>query len=116
MTVRDKRRFERVPIPQGANVRITTTGGRDLGPVLVLGHGGMLVATEEKFPRGKMCKLVLTDEAHGIATPIVAQQRYRLPARHAFKFVRLSAEAAVDIGVILGAQLGRKRTRAATAR
>ncbi len=110
---KNKRRFERVPIPEAANVRLTSSAGRDLGAVIVLGPGGMLVRTEQKFQRGKVFKLVLTDPIHDLATPVVAKARYRIAEGAGFEYVTLTAQAAVAIGVIIGSQLAQRKSVAA---
>lgn len=110
---RNKRRFERVPISAEANVRVTSSAGRDLGTVVVLGPGGMLVRTEKKFQRGKIFKLVLTDPIHNLATPVVAKARYTIAEGVGFEYEMLTAEAAVAIGVIIGSQLAQRKSAAA---
>src|SRR5438270_11264602 len=108
---KDGRRFERVDIPIEANVRVTTPRGKDMGAVVVLGHGGMMVTTHQKFQRGKNYKLVLHDAVHEIEEPVEAKTRYRINDAVGFEYESLSADAAVAIGIIIGGQLAKKRAQ-----
>ncbi len=109
MKKKDERKFERVDIPIEANVRIMTPRGKDMGAVVVLGHGGMMISTHQKFQRGKNYRLVLHDAAHEIEEPVEAKTRYCINDAVGFEYERLSAEAAVAIGIIIGGQLAKRR-------
>jgi hypothetical protein len=96
-----KRRFERVVLPQTAEV-FAEEDGRRLGRVISLGQGGMMVETTRNFMFQSPHRIVLVEENEGIHREIVAVALYRHDGSVGFEFPSLDVDAAVEIGVILG--------------
>ena len=98
----DRRKFERINIPASARIHVQTGAGKALGPVTVLGRGGLMVETPESFELGKKMELRIVDEAEGIHRKVTAIPRYRQGTGVGFEFYHLDADAAVEIGVMIG--------------
>lgn len=98
----ERRKFERIPIPASAGIHLQTASGKELGPVTMLGRGGLMVDTQESFELGKKVELKIVDEAEGIHRKVTAVPRYRQGSGVGFEFHHLDADAAVEIGVIIG--------------
>jgi hypothetical protein len=98
----DRRKFERVSIPESAKVYAEDRRGNVLGPVRVLGRGGLLVETKEHVREGSTQTLIIVDAAEGIRRPVQVVARYRCQHGVGFEFERLEPDAAVEIGVIIG--------------
>ncbi len=98
----ERRKFERIHIPASAGIHLQTAAGKELGPVSMLGRGGLMVDTPESFELGKKIELRIVDEAEGIHRKVTAIPRYRQGPGVGFEFHHLDADAAVEIGVIIG--------------
>ncbi|HZQ92144.1 MAG TPA: PilZ domain-containing protein [Terriglobales bacterium] len=98
----ERRKFERVALPPSAKVVATTAEKEVLGPVAVIGRGGLLVDTQKDFRLGQLYDLVVVDEREGIQRPLRVVARYRVAEGVGFEFDGLDADAAVEIGVIIG--------------
>ena len=98
----DRRKFERVKIPDSARVFVTTGDAQLVGPVRLLGRGGFLVATAQKLSDGEKKTLILVDERESIRRRLVAVVRSTGPEGVGFEFQDLDADAAVDVGIIIG--------------
>jgi len=98
----ERRRFERINIPDNANVYVTDKKGKKLGVVRVIGRGGMLIDTKHRYKTGEKHALILVDETESIRRQVSANVRYTMPIGVGFEFDELQADAAVDVGVILG--------------
>lgn len=97
----DRRRFERVTLPDWAKVYVTDAKGKKLGPVRVLARGGMLVETDamEELTHHR---LTLVDDAEGISREVRAVVRSSSANGVGFEFDGLDADAAVEVGVMIG--------------
>ncbi len=98
----ERRKFERISIPASAKIRIEAAGGKLIGPVRMLGRGGFMADTQESYELGKKMDVVIVDEAEGIHRKVSAVPRYRQGPGVGFEFHHLDADAAVEIGVIIG--------------
>jgi len=98
----ERRKFERINIPASAKIRLQTASGKRLGPVRVLGRGGFMVDTSESFDLGKRMDVIIVDDAEGIHRKVSAVPRYREGQGIGFEFHHLDADAAVEVGVIIG--------------
>ncbi len=104
----DKRKYERVNIPEAAQIYATEEKGARLGLVRVLGLGGLLVDTRRKFAKGEKTTLTIVDESEGIRRPLKVHALYTLPVGVGFEFEKLDEQSAVEIGVIIGKHKGGK--------
>lgn len=98
----DRRRFERVTLPEFAKVYVTDEQGCRVGMVRVLGRGGMLIAANRDFEEGSEAKLFLLDESEGIRREVHVVVRYQRTEGLGVEFVELEPDAAVEVGVIIG--------------
>ena len=98
----EHRKFERVRIPESARVFVTADDKAELGTVRMLGRGGFLLASKQKFTPGEKKVVYLVDEGEGIRRQVRAVVRYVRPEGVGFEFEALDADAAVEVGVIIG--------------
>lgn len=98
----EKRMYERVNLPEAAKIYATEEKGARLGPVRVLGLGGVLVDTKRKFNKGEKATLAIMDDSEGINRKVRVHALYTLPNGVGFEFEKLDEQAAVEIGVIIG--------------
>ena len=107
----ERRKFERVTIPESAGIQVSR-GKQKVGAVCMLGHGGLLVQTGQKFKKGQKLTVVLSDQAKTVSRRIPAVVRYARNGETGFEFVKLDAETAIDIGVLIGRALPLKKKAA----
>lgn len=98
----ERRRFERVSLPDSAKVYLADSQKRRLGPVLVIGRGGLLFKTDYPFEPGSRVDLLLVDDTEGIKRELNAVVRYNREEGVGLEFDRLEPDAAVEVGVIIG--------------
>jgi len=98
----DRRRFERVNMPDAAKVYVTDEQNARIGNVKVLGRGGMLIKTEKPLSPGSRRLLFLTDDSEGIRRELHAIVRYNSDEGTGLEFENLEPDAAVEVGVIIG--------------
>ncbi len=98
----ERRRFERVIIPEGAKIYLEDRLGKRLGSVRVLGRGGLLLDSKEHFRDGSIQHLTLVSEGEGIRRQLTLVVRFTRPEGVGFEFSNLEPDVAVEIGVILG--------------
>lgn len=98
----DKRKYERVNIPEAAQIYATEEKGARLGLIRVLGLGGLLVNTQRKFAKGEKTTLTIVDESEGIRRQARVRALYTLPMGVGFEFEKLDEQSAVEIGVVIG--------------
>ena len=99
---KNRRKYERVMLPEAAGIYATDSKGKRLGPVRELGLGGLLVDTPRRCQEGDMLSLVLVDKSEGIRRRVKTVTCYRVAQGVGFRFHTLDPEAAVEIGVIIG--------------
>lgn len=102
MAIDDRRRFERVNMPDFAKVYATDERNVRLGSVKVLGRGGMLVKTDKPLAPGSHQTLYLVDDSEGIRRELLAVVRYNSDEGTGLEFESLEPDAAVEVGVIIG--------------
>ena len=98
----EKRKYERVKLPEAAGIYATDDHGKRIGPVRELGLGGMLVDTKLVCREGDMLSLMLVDESEGIRRHVKTVSCYQAPGGVGFHFHTLEPQAAVEVGVIIG--------------
>ena len=98
----DRRRFERVNMPDSAKVYVTDEQNTRLGSVKVLGRGGMLIKSEQPLATGSHKSLYLVDDSEGIRRELHAIVRYNSEEGTGLEFENLEPDAAVEVGVIIG--------------
>lgn len=102
MNMDDRRKFERITLPDSTKVFAHDARGERLGRIRVIGRGGLMVETRQAFAPGSHHELVLVDDTEGIKRPVPAVVRYVTPQGIGFEFESLEPDAAVEIGVIIG--------------
>ena len=98
----ERRKFERINLPQMEHAFVTTAKGKRLGDLSVLGRGGFQVDTHEPFKSGDVHDLVIVDTTEGIKREVRAVVRMSAPGAVGFEFENLDPDAAVEMGVIIG--------------
>jgi hypothetical protein len=99
----ERRRFERINLPGSSNVEIRTEDNHSLGPVRMLGRGGLQVQSNRKFEVEEEHTLLLIDESEQIRREVnVIVRNLSGGGLVGFEFQNLSPDAAVEIGVIIG--------------
>lgn len=98
----ERRRFERVTLPESSKVYLTDTEKRRLGPVLMIGRGGLFFKSETPFEPGSHVALLLVDDTEGIRRELNGTVRYSREDGVGIEFDALDPDAAVEVGVIIG--------------
>ncbi|HWR35524.1 MAG TPA: PilZ domain-containing protein [Clostridia bacterium] len=98
----DRRKFERVTLPESAKVFAEDERGNSLGPVRILGRGGMLVDTRAALASGSHGAFYIVDDSEAIRREVHAVVRYVVSDGIGLEFEDLDPDAAVEIGVIIG--------------
>ncbi|SRR6266702_3819055 len=98
----ERRRFERIDIPESARLHVLDSTGRKLGKVKSLGRGGMLFTCDVPYMPGSKQVFQICDYAEGVFRSVNAVVRYFTSRGVACEFEVLDTDAAVDIGVWIG--------------
>lgn len=98
----ERRAFERVEVPSAARVAVSDAKGRRVGWLREISRGGFMIQPERSFKKSRKHKLVIHEPQEDIRIEVSAIVRHG-GARHAgFQFEQLSAQAAVDVGNLMG--------------
>lgn len=100
--MQERRKFERVQLPDSAKVYAEDTEGKRLGPVRMIGRGGLLIEVPNGLPAGTHREIVIVDPSEGIRREVAIVVRYSSPEGVGCEFHHLEPDAAVEIGVIIG--------------
>ncbi len=98
----ERRKFERVQIPETAKVYAEDVDGKRLGMVVMIGRGGMLLSIPQGLPAGSRRTMYVVDDSEGIRREVHVVVRYSMPDGVGCEFESLDPEAAVEVGVIIG--------------
>jgi hypothetical protein len=98
----ERRRFERVTLPESAKVYLADAQKRRLGPVIMIGRGGLLFKSDLPFEPGSRVDLLLVDDTEGIRRELNGVVRYSREEGIGVEFESLEPDAAVEVGVIIG--------------
>lgn len=101
----DRRRYERVRLPESAQTYVVGIDGKRLGMVRVLGAGGLLVETERRFAEFTPHRITLIDEGAGVQRKLTVVARHTSPEGTGFEFLAPDISVAVEIGIIIGRYL-----------
>ncbi len=104
-----QRRFERVSIPRGGGLIVTTPAGDWLGAVRSLGSGGMLLQSQQSFQEGQHYHLHLVDEATNTRIDVEAVALYSISAGVGFQFTGLGPIATDNIASLIAKHRERLR-------
>ena len=105
----ERRRFERISIPNHARLYCEDRLGKRLGAVRMLGRGGLLLECNQQFRMGSVQELTLISERDDIRRKLRLTARYITPEGVGFEFAALEPDAAVEIGVIIGKYYARAK-------
>ena len=100
--MQDRRKFERVELPDSARVHVEDAQGKRLGTVKLIGRGGMLVDIAEGLAAGSRHEMYIVDPSEGIRREVQIVVRYSAPGGVGCEFEDLNPDAAVEVGVIIG--------------
>jgi hypothetical protein len=98
----NRRKYERVRLPETAQTYVLGSDGERLGLVRVLGAGGLFVETERRFPEFTSHRISLVDEGAAIHRRIIAVARRAAPDGVGFEFLTPDIDLAFEIGIIVG--------------
>lgn len=99
----EKRKYERVTLPEDATAYLEDPTGKRLGTLRVIGQGGLFCECDPKFYRpGQVVLLRIVDPGEGIERNVNCEVRYTEDAGVGFAFDDLGPDSAVEIGVIIG--------------
>jgi len=99
----EKRKYERVSLPQKSGAYIEDSNGKRLGVLRVIGQGGLFCECDPKSYRaGEVVLLRIVDPSEGIERNVSCEVRYTEDAGIGFAFEDLGPDSAVEIGVIIG--------------
>ena len=100
----NRRKFERLSLPSASKAYVTDPAGRRLGNLSVLGRGGFQIDLRDHaaYTDGSSHDVVLVDESEGIRREVAGIVRMSKPGAVGFEFKDLNADAAVEVGVIIG--------------
>ena len=98
-----QRRFERIDIPPGSELLVLDPEGKKMGALRQLGRGGFMMETDEAYlMESEVAEFILHEAEEDIRLAIKARLRYFDQRFAGFEFVELDADAAVDLGIIIG--------------
>jgi hypothetical protein len=99
----EKRKYERVLLPDSAAAYVADANGKRIGALRVVGQGGILCQCDPKlFRPGQIVLLSVVDPSEGIDRHMSCEVRYSDERGVGFAFEDLGPESAVEIGVIIG--------------
>ncbi len=98
----DRRRYERIRIPESARLFVLDANGKRLGRLKNLGRGGMLFDCDAPYTAGTKQTFQISDDVEGIVRPLHTVVRYLSNEGLGVEFEKLDTDAAVDIGVWIG--------------
>jgi hypothetical protein len=114
--MRERRRFERITLPPKASVYICDEQGNRIGPVKIIGRGGLLIETNRPYENAQPYIFYLCEDEEKIRRRVFAIMRNTDEVGVGFEFNGLDADAAVEIGVIIGKYYSARRKVAAAAK
>ena len=99
---KERRDFDRIPIPATANVFAHDESGNHLGRVRTLGRGGFLLVTDRRFPPGDIQIFTIVAEHCDVRRRVEAEQRYTSPDGHVgFEFKGVDPETTLKIATLM---------------
>jgi hypothetical protein len=99
----ERRKFERIDIAFSSQVLVLDSRNKRVGVLRQLGRGGFMMEPEKTYTKdGKTYKFVIHEPQEDIRIQINARVRYADPRFAGFEFVDLDADAAVEVGIIIG--------------
>jgi hypothetical protein len=99
----ERRRFERVDIGQSSEVAVLEADGKKAGVLRQIGRGGFMMEPHHAYTKDdKIHKLTIHEPSEKIRVAVHARVLYANSSLVGFEFVDLDANAAVDVGIIIG--------------
>ena len=99
----EKRKYERVVLPTDAPAFVEDPSGKRIGPLRVIGQGGLFCECDPKlFRAGQVIPLRIVDPSEGIERNVTCEVRYTENSGIGFAFEDLGPDSAVEIGVMIG--------------
>ena len=99
----ERRKFERVDIAPTSQVFVSEAKGKKVGVLRQIGRGGFMMEPEKPYSKdNKTHKLAIHEPSESIQVEIQARVLYVHSQLVGFEFVDLDANAAVEVGIIIG--------------
>lgn len=100
----ERRRFERVDVSREAQVTVYHVNGKKAGVLRQLARGGFMMEPDKNYSDDhKIYNFTIHEPQEDIRVTVNARARSAGETYAGFEFVDLDADAAVDIGFIIGA-------------
>jgi hypothetical protein len=104
------RRFERIDIGPEAQVMVYDVKGRKAGVLRQLARGGFMMVPEKDYSKdNKIYNFTIHEPKEDIRVTVNARARSAGDDYAGFEFIDLGPEAAVNIGLIIGAYYEHKK-------
>jgi PilZ domain-containing protein len=98
----EKRRFERIDIAPTARI-LVMDDGKKVGELRQLARGGFSMKTDKSYEKDTKTHLfTIVEPGEDIHVDVKARIRFVERGHAGFEFVDLDADAAVDVGIIIG--------------
>jgi len=99
----EKRRFERIDIRAEAQIVVLDKKGRKAGILRQLARGGFAMEPDKSYVRdSKVHEFTIHEPGEDIRVEVSARVRFAESGLVGFEFVDLTADSAVEVGVIIG--------------
>ena len=99
----EKRKYERITLPESAHAHLEDSTGKRLGMLRVIGQGGLFCECDPQLYRpGQVMLVRIVDPGEGIERNVNCEVRYTEATGVGFAFDDLGPDSAVEIGVIIG--------------
>ena len=99
----EKRRFERIDISSSAQIAVLDENGGRVGTLRQLARGGFAMEPETSYSKdNRVHNFTIHEPAEDIRVEVSARVRFAEESLVGFEFVDLTADSAVDVGVIIG--------------
>jgi len=108
----ERRKFERIDLAFSSQVLVLDSKNKKVGVLRQLGRGGFMMEPEKTYTKdAKIYKFIIHEPQEDIRVQINARVRYADPRFVGFEFVDLDADAAVEVGIIIGKYYEAHHTR-----
>ncbi|HYL93731.1 MAG TPA: PilZ domain-containing protein [Alphaproteobacteria bacterium] len=99
----ERRKFERIDLAFSAQIMILDSKGKEVGVLRQLGRGGFRMEPQKAFAAdNKHHKFIIQEPQEDIRVQVTARVRYADSRFVGFEFIDLDADAAVELGIIIG--------------
>jgi hypothetical protein len=107
----ERRRFERVDIARSSQVLVLDRERKKAGILRQIGRGGFMMEPQQPYSKdGKTHIVTIHDSGENIDVKVHVRVLYANQNFVGFEFVDLDANAAVELGIIIGKYYGHEES------